>query len=175
MLYIPGLIFCWYMYLATRVQKSPPDYVAGNIICNLLLSELVWYLGSALEPVPFSIWNLFGFYLVQSVYFYVVHRWVMHSPAGLHVHAKHHEILAGYAAWYAHPAEHLFLNLGSVAVAFAIFRNSSLALLMLIIGLIYNGVRSHASGSNHAAHHANPKVRYGLGGFYELDRLFGTY
>lgn len=182
MYYLPFFITALYVYLSVKksklqTQDSPPsDVVLTNIMVNLAITEVISMFGWMYDLITcdcnFSFTHLVLFYVVQDIYFYCVHRYVFHLWM-YKFHALHHKFIVAYAAWYGHPLEHIFLNIGSVIVPFWIFPNPPWVLFMIMIQQIYTSVSGHTPNSPHSVHHKYPTKRFGSA--YLIDRLTDTF
>lgn len=183
MFYLPFLVTALYAYLAVKKTSLGPDdqppqgNVLDNIVMNLAITEIVYFLGWLYDPITcsdcsVSFIRLLMFYITQDIYFYFIHRYVFHKwfPR---FHAIHHKFIVAYAAWYGHPLEHLLLNLGSIIVPFWIFSNPPWVLFLIIIQQIYTSVNGRTPNSPHSVHHNYPTKRFGS--IYLVDRLLDTF
>ena len=113
------------------------------------------------------------FLLLQELYFYYVHR-LLHIPLVYRwIHRWHHDGEHDRAyAWYAHPLEHLVLNIGSCAVP-AMILNDHEYLPGLLVAIIASSVLSHAQDAKHIRYHHQRRHTY-FGNWYVLDWLHYT-
>jgi len=167
------------VYIAVKKTELPngdvpPMSVINKVFYNLILTEVFFFLAWLYDfPVGvFSFTNLVIFYIVQDIYFYLVHKFIFHGPLYF-MHKRHHERLDAYAAWYASTIEHILLNIGSIAVPFWLFPNATLVFLVIILQQIYTSVDGHTLNSPHSVHHKDITRRFGS--IYLLDRLFGSF
>lgn len=90
------------------------------------------------------------------------------------VHYIHHSRdVSAILGWCAHPIEHLFLNIGSVAFPFFVFNNTKYILTIIAILEAYWSVSGHVKHTPHHIHHIHMNKRFGS--IYIIDRLFGSY
>lgn len=176
-MYIPLYISLLYIYISVHLQSN--NYAVKNkevriVAKNIIATELLWYLGYSyiLTYLPsFSLLNLILFFITQDIYFYSVH-YLLHKYF-YRIHAMHHSIYGPFYAWYSTVTEHVLLNLGSIAVPFILFPNSSLTLIFIITLQMYTSINGHTENSPHSKHHADPKKR--LGSIYLVDRFLDSY
>jgi sterol desaturase/sphingolipid hydroxylase (fatty acid hydroxylase superfamily) len=176
-MYMFGLISLFYIYRSYKQMYEPPKiHVILNLIQNLFITETLYLLSHIFGWMPytyFSFTNLVMFFVMQDLYFYTVHKYLFHNPRFYSFHKKHHGELQPYAAWYAHFAEHVFLNIGSIYVSWCLFPNHSLLFPIVILQQIYTSVNGHSYNSPHSIHHRDLSKRYGS--IYLFDRLFGSF
>jgi hypothetical protein len=176
-MYIPLYISFLYIYISVRLQLN--NYTVKNkevrvVSRNILATELLWYVGHSyiLTYLPsFSLLNLILFFIAQDIYFYSVH-YLLHKYF-YSIHATHHSIYGPFYAWYSTAIEHILLNLGSIAVPFILFPNSSLTFICIITLQMYTSINGHTDNSPHSKHHADTRKR--LGSIYLVDRFMDSY
>lgn len=183
-MYIPYLITLEYFLVSgwkQKVKVEPVDIFL--VVCNVVLTELAFEASKFLTlPESFNGWHLFSFFVLQDVYFYLVHYSLHHYNVGFH--SIHHKRYGAFYAWYCHPFEQLLLNVGSVAIPFILVPNCRVVLLLIVVLQVYTSVNGHncisVVGSNkqialelHGGHHLDSKKRFGS--IYLMDRIFSTY
>ena len=158
------------------LTNVPGVTIEGTIIVlkNLLISELTFLLVSCLYTFPeeSSIINIIYLLICQDVYFYTTHR-LFHTKYLYQYHKIHHAALHPLYAWHASMIEHIIINIGSFAVSFMMFPNSSLVLTLLVGLQTYTSVDGHSGKTEHTLHHIDNNKRYGS--IYIVDRILGTY
>lgn len=121
------------------------------------------------------------FLLITELWFYHVHR-LMHENKRLYasIHKIHHTWTAPVAlvSTYAHPVEHIVVNLASIMLGPALF-GAHPAVAMAYTLLFGVGAAGHHSGywsddkGMHDFHHEAFNTNYGNA--HVLDYLYGTY
>ena len=125
------------------------------------------------------VWQLPVIVLLTDVLFYIMHRVAHIKPLYKGVHTVHHEfnIPIAVGALYAHPLEHVFVNvLTTVAPLFIVRANPTVALLWTAIASA-NTVVAHSAtekDGSHGLHHRYHHCNYGVG-LMMVDRLVGTW
>eukprot|EP01119_Soliformovum_irregulare_P002229 TRINITY_DN12515_c0_g1_i1.p1 TRINITY_DN12515_c0_g1~~TRINITY_DN12515_c0_g1_i1.p1 ORF type:complete len:268 (+),score=51.62 TRINITY_DN12515_c0_g1_i1:78-881(+) len=117
-----------------------------------LSHDVLHFLGCGQRP-PFPTWTTMLsqcvlFYFIEDFYFYWIHRLLHWGPFYKYIHKVHHEHTApfGIVGEYAHPAETLFLGLGSVAGPF-LLKSHLLTLWVWLFFRIWQVIDAH-SGYN---------------------------
>lgn len=98
------------------------------------------------------------------------------------IHKFHHRVFttSAVSALDAHPLEHLFVNLGSVAFGPLLWLGDMWTIAIWIVLATGNTCFSHSGfrgsifGRSHNIHHRLCKYNYGIG-FNLFDRIFGEY
>ena len=157
-----------------------------KVIKQVLINQFVY---TPLYIIPFQfyptslptyniIWQLPAIIFLTDIIFYICHRY-FHYNKILYtlVHRKHHEYdpPIASAALYAHPIEHLFINISStVFPMFIVKANLTVAIIWIIISSV-NVVVAHIAIPNgqHTLHHRYLKCNYGVG-MMLMDRIFNT-
>ena len=71
------------------------------------------------------------------------------------------------------------VNVPTVVVPFYIIKISNVGKIIWVVLATTNSVIAHMTSldeeSPHILHHKLRRVNYGAGGFYLMDRIFGTY
>jgi fatty acid hydroxylase domain-containing protein 2 len=90
-----------------------------------------------LESFPVAISKIFMSLVFYEITFYINHTLLHHKLIYKHIHKIHHEWISSVSiiALYAHPVEHLVINLGSVWGA-VVFTNSHIATGWVWMGLL---------------------------------------
>ncbi len=161
---------------STKIMKS--------VFWNQVLYSPLYIIPYQYYPVPLStynvVWQLPLIVILTDVIFYICHRY-FHFDKRLYnkYHYRHHEYdppIAG-AALYAHPMEHIFINLlSTVAPMFIVRSNLIVSSIWTIIASV-NVVIAHSCTwpkDPHIVHHKYKKYNYGVG-LLLMDRILGTY
>jgi methylsterol monooxygenase len=176
MVLITGSYMLWSsVYTDVSSKQQATDEQLYVVAKNLVLSELIFFVGIFLIPFSdsFSLWNLIQMYLLQDLYFYIVHR-SMHTFSLLKkLHNTHHSEYLPVLAWYNNMFEQVFLNLASIAIPFWLSPNPFWVLFLIIAHQIHNSVKGHGIDTIHSVHHSHTNKRFGS--LYLLDKILGTY
>lgn len=180
-----GQIYLFYFLFGWYLNGKFDNWYDGLIIFrNITITEIIlegwlWFIG---DKQSYEIWKIItGFLLTGLIHetsLYIVHRFV-HETSLYRWHHMHHSKFGPLAAWYCSAVEHIFINMGTVALGFLICWNLGIYIgaiqtqLFAIYG-VYSSVNGHNFGSRHELHHLNSKVRFSDGTFI-LDKIFGTY
>ncbi|KAG0724909.1 Fatty acid hydroxylase domain-containing protein 2 [Chionoecetes opilio] len=135
-----------------------------------------------LPSLPLAMLHLAVFTLIEEVLFYYGHRLCHHRLLYKHIHKLHHEWQSPIAitAAYAHPLEHLFVNMAPIMVG-PLLLGSHPAVVWVWVFLATLSVLLTHSGYHlpllpspqfHDFHHLKFTGCYGVLGV--LDRLHGT-
>lgn len=149
----------------------------NQTIITFPLVYLYYYnLPSTESSILECLFKVFCCYCFQSVYFYFVHR-AFHSVDFLYsrFHYVHHIYVKSspFVAFFAHPVEHLVVNLASVFLG-PIVTNMSFQLLRLwLLFSTTNAVLAHKDDTLHVLHHRYRMCNFGTR--VTLDKMFGTY
>jgi methylsterol monooxygenase len=106
-------------------------------------------------------------YIWVSVHFYWVHRFLHHKVLYKRFHAYHHQwvIPDSWAAFDAHPLEHLICNLLPVFLGPMLFDMSLPCIRWWLHIATMNGIYAHCSDDEnnfHQIHHRYPNRNYGI-------------
>jgi len=123
-----------------------------------------------------------AFLLVEEIGFYYGHRLAHHPSIYGAVHKIHHTYFSpvAYSAVYAHPLEHIIVNVAPVVAGpILTAAHPATAAAWVVLALIYT-TNSHCgyflapygSPEGHDWHHAHPDENFGVLGV--LDSLHGT-
>ena len=167
-------------------EQYPKDF---NDVCIVVLKNQCIYTSVYFLPFLYypentysiyhAIWQIPFMIVLTDILFFFSH-YVMHTKwLFKHVHSKHHKynipIAAG--ALYAHPVEHICVNLFStVTPMFLVKAHPTVAVWWTILASV-NTVISHSAtekDDNHGLHHRFHNCNYGAG-FMIVDQVFGTY
>lgn len=132
------------------------------------------------ELQVFSCLQFFLYIILNDAYFYVMHR-LLHCNRIFYVlfHQHHHreKFTAACSALDSGIVEHLFVNIGSVAIGPLLFNGSEVTVLTWFILATINSCFAHSGykymSDNHNIHHKNPIYNYGTG-LMLFDSLFNT-
>ena len=173
-----------YTYLYKQWNKES-NYVIHVVLKNQFLYTSLYILPFNYYPEPFIsnlhiIWQLPVIILLTDIIFYTSHRYFHYNKILYkYIHKTHHEYdpPIASAALYAHPIEHLFVNLLSTVLPLFIVRaNLFVALLWAIIASV-NVVIAHSGiwpSDPHTTHHKYLNCNYGAGPLL-IDKLFQTF
>lgn len=162
----------------------------GRIVKRVLINQIVWTPVVAVPTYfaigPFSnlpwyhsVWQIPACIVVDDVLFYHLHRLVHTKLLYKSVHKMHHEFqrpIAAASLW-AHPAEHIFVNIFPPVAAALIVKSNFLTAFLWFSIASTNVVLSHSRSSNggsHGYHHVDGRCNFGSG-LYLCDRLYGTF
>jgi sterol desaturase/sphingolipid hydroxylase (fatty acid hydroxylase superfamily) len=160
--------------------------VAQTVVC-VLQNQFLWTSLVAVPllllfpPAPFLthsgttiVLQFAGCIVLTDVFFYLLHR-LFHSRCLFRFHARHHEWTSpeGFAAFDAHPAEHVFVNVLPVLAAALVTRCDWYMVCVWVAFATGMSVSAHAQEGPHALHHERRTVNYGVG-LMLLDRALGT-
>jgi len=172
-----------YSYIYQQWSKESPK-VVKQVLINQIVFTPFYIIPFQFYPEPIStyniVWQLPAIVVLTDIIFYTCHRY-FHLNKTLYalIHKSHHEYdpPIASAALYAHPIEHLFINLSSTIFPLFIVRaNVTVAVIWTIISSV-NVVVAHSGtwpGDPHTAHHKYKTCNYGVG-LLLLDRLFHTF
>ena len=178
MYYFP-IVTALYLLIASyksyiRNMRLPTQDDFENVMNNLITTELLYTAYSLVRPIVdynnYSLISFVGFYLIQDLYFYLVHKFVFHKWY-YNLHKIHHSKFSPFHTWYCHIIEHILLNIGSFAVADLILPLPDILFPIIVAQQVYTSVNGHTPFSPHSAHHANHNVRFG--NLWIFDILFG--
>ena len=177
-MYYP-IILPFYLLVSTYKNKKnnlqlPTKSEIYNVLRNLIFSDMLYISYRQMRPDidTINILQFFGFYIMQDLYFYTIHKYLFHKLA-YSLHKKHHSVYSPFHAWYCSLAEQFILNAGSIAFADYIFPFPNWLFTLLILQQTYTSVNGHAPSSPHSEHHSNPSKHFG--NIYIFDWLFGSY
>lgn len=183
--YYVHLLFYWGACVATLLFIDPSQWdwgCAKRVLSNqtvytipfVAVASLVWEYSDYLSAGHFW-WQLPSCVLLTDVLFYYPHR-VMHSKwLYRHIHKTHHEWkrCMGMAALYAHPFEHLFVNVAPPFLAPVLLKCHPVVMCAWVAVASANTVYSHAVEGQHEDHHRHWTKNFGVG-LMLCDRLHGT-
>jgi sterol desaturase/sphingolipid hydroxylase (fatty acid hydroxylase superfamily) len=151
--------------------------------------ESVWFNQLCVEPIvlmvlppfplrPWSFWDVRDLLLVlvwTEVTFYSVHRLLHHPWLFRWIHARHHTFTTPIPiiAVYAHPMEHLVLNLGTTLSGPVALRMHAWAVGAWVSVCVFTTLRAHlathlATRSDlHVQHHKTPRRYYSVMGWMD--------
>ena len=183
--YLVHLLFYWASSLAVLLFVDPSQWdwaCAKRVLLNqtaytiplVFAASLRWEYSSYLGPWNFW-WQLPGCVLLTDVLFYYPHR-AMHSKWLYPIHKTHHvwKKSMGMAALYAHPFEHVFVNVAPPFLASVLLKCHPAVLCAWVAVASANTVFAHAmEESQHNDHHRHWTKNFGVG-LMLCDRLHGT-
>lgn len=128
---------------------------------------------------PYSIvWAWIWTFMLEDILFYTFHR-LLHSRPFYRFHKLHHSWTAPipFEAMYAHPLDHLLVNVVPVFTAPMISGLPWSHMTLWGVMAAISGAVSHSGikvfAQTHDLHHEKQRVNYGVLGL--CDRVFGTY
>ena len=138
------------------------------------IGTFVWHSYAHLN-VWHAPWQIPGCVLLTDILFYYPHR-AMHSKWLYPLHKHHHMWTRniGMAALYAHPLEHIFVNVAPPFLAGVLLRCHPVVLAMWVAIASMNTVFAHAKDGQHADHHRHWTKNFGVG-LMLCDRFHGTF
>jgi sterol desaturase/sphingolipid hydroxylase (fatty acid hydroxylase superfamily) len=157
-------------------------------VISVLQNQFVWTplvavpLLYLFPPAPFlshsfatSVMQFVGCVVLTDIFFYLLHR-LFHCRYLYRFHAHHHTWHSpeGFAAFDAHPAEHVFINVLPVLAATIVTQCDWYMLCVWIVFVSVSSVEAHTVDGNHTVHHRRRNVNYGVG-LMLMDRVLGTW
>lgn len=180
----------WFSYKLRDLSlpDTPFNIISLVLFNQFLITFPVFYFLGNIEDGPFlTISNIYKIpltFIIHECLFYYLHRLFHTSFLYKHVHKIHHRWKTPWAisATYAHPIEHLLVNILPIVIAgvlaglnFTTLRAWHIfALLNTLISAHggYKKLDQSNSGSMHDLHHYEFNCNYGAIGL--LDNLHGT-
>ena len=159
--------------------------VVYNVLVNQFYYTSIYYIPfeyypQSLESNLHGIWQIPIIIMLTDVIFYISHRYFHYNKTLYNfIHKQHHEYdpPIASAALYAHPIEHLCVNLLSTVVPlFIVKANLTISMLWTFIASV-NVVIAHSGtwkNDPHTAHHKYLKYNYGVGPLF-MDKMFKTF
>ena len=178
MYYYP-IVTALYLLIASyksHVHKKPHPTKEDfeNVMDNLITTEVLYVAYSLFRPYVdynnYSIVPFLGFYLVQDLYFYLVHKFLFHRML-YNLHKIHHSKFSPFHTWYCHILEHVVLNIGSFLIADLTIPLPDLLFPVIVAQQVYTSVNGHTPASPHSIHHEKYNVSFG--NIWIFDLLFG--
>eukprot|EP00731_Ephydatia_muelleri_P030774 Em0022g288a len=175
----------WVAYKAA-IQLALLNLLVVSTFLQLCLYPVICWRGSpcGVELPSFTtlLWHLLIYLLVVEIGFYYSHRLMHHPHLYKRIHKTHHKWIApvGITSVYAHPIEHIVVNLGPI-VAGPLLLGSHLSVAWLWYALTITSTTINHSGYHlpflpspeaHDFHHSNFNQNYGVIGV--MDWLHGT-
>jgi len=182
--------------LKIQAHKTIPQIsdIFVNVCINLfIISPIYGMVGDHLWEreanwevlsIPEYLFWFFAQVVSVDVIFYWTHRLCHCKLLYAYVHKKHHELHSpiAFSSVYAHPFEHIFVNVTS-SFAFQWYVHNSYLIVFWSCLAAFKTCQGHSgydfswigkSWNYHDLHHENPKFNYGSGALMIFDRLFGT-
>ena len=185
-------VFCFItdlIFPELRVKKTPRDIVVQNyleivplVVFNLLLSYPVFTVSEDYTKIYGEDYG-YAYYLywltLTDIIFYSVHRLFHSKNLYLNYHSVHHKYryTYGIGAIYAHPVDHLSVNLFSTFAPIFIFPpDEKTSLNIIFFSTAYTVIISHGCykifNKSHLILHLYFKKNYGL---VFTDRCLKTF
>lgn len=126
--------------------------------------------------------NLFCFFVIEEIWFYIFHRLAHHKSLYKYIHKKHHEYQISFclASQYCTIIEQIFINILPVVLGPLILKADIHSTMLWLLLVVLSAIHSHSGYafpymsniSFHDYHHYNFKGNYGL--FGVMDNIFKT-
>jgi sterol desaturase/sphingolipid hydroxylase (fatty acid hydroxylase superfamily) len=189
-------IYSYYILYNNNVDKKyyiPSKEVLCNVLTNQILGTLTFYffnLNTINKPIEnINLYEIFIIIIdmiilsiIQSIYFYIMHRLFHTKFLYKHIHYIHHKnyITIPYTAVNCDIIEHVLINIMSVLIGTKLWLCHQNSVIIWVWLSTYSSVNTHSNiirqnnPVRHDFHHLLKNVNYGSG--YEfMDKLFGTY
>lgn len=150
-------------------------YVFLDVWCEYWGVVPVWEVPTLQQ---FAIWFFYS-YIVEDLLSYCLHRFFHIEPFYRWIHKKHHKFTNpnAFFAIYAHPLEHIIVNLGPALLPQVLVANYYYTIFWMV-SVSVNTTLTHSGYGNYAVihdlHHERFNVNFAFG-YMILDRVFGTY
>lgn len=146
-----------------------------DLLCvsfNMLLIDLLYFYNPIIvsNNIITDFINIILIILSQDIYFYTSHK-ICHLYFFKSIHYIHHSKFDAIYAFYAHPIDHIFVNMFSVVLPYLLFPISNYALTLMVAVQLYGAVSSHSQDleHQHKLHHLN--YTKNLGTIYIIDYM----
>ena len=189
-------LYSYYILYKYNVDKKyyiPSKEVLFNVLTNQIFGSLFFYFFNLYAiNKPIDNINLFEISvilidililsLIQSIYFYILHRLFHTKFLYKHIHYLHHKnyITVPYSAMNCDIIEHIFINIMSVLIGTKLWLCHQNSVIIWVWLSTYSSVNTHSNiirqdkPVKHDLHHLFKNVNYGSG-YKFMDKLFGTY
>ena len=171
-----------------RLERAQWPEAVGYEAAKVVLLNQFFYTSIYLVPFAYypqplpgwhGVWQFPALILLTDVVFYFMHRLVHSRYLYKRIHVVHHrfDIPIAVAALYAHPLEHIFVNVFAAVVPLFIVRASPVVAFLWTAIASANTVLAHSATQTkdqHALHHRFHQCNFGVG-LMLIDRLAGTF
>ena len=110
----------------------------------------------------------------QDIYFYCSHK-IAHLYFFKSIHYIHHSKFDSFYAFYCHPLEQIFINIGSFVAPLLLLNYiwpvSTIMLNIMVLAEIYGAVSSHSFNTNHPHREHHNNYSKNLGTIYLIDNI----
>lgn len=154
---------------------------AKRVLTNQFVYTSIYTIPFTYYPQPLpgwhGVWQMPAIILLTDFLFYFMHR-LAHLKYFYKIHSIHHtfDIPIAVAALYAHPVEHMFVNVFTATAPLFIVRACPVVAFMWTAIASANTVVAHSANQKngqHALHHRFRNCNYGVG-LMLVDRIVGT-
>mmetsp|Transcript_22699 Transcript_22699/g.28981 ORF Transcript_22699/g.28981 Transcript_22699/m.28981 type:complete len:248 (-) Transcript_22699:50-793(-) len=171
--------------------KKAAQKALVNQLIGFLFASLVFYIcdllgigldmGPELPSLLGSFCRIFGFVFVEEILFFYLHRMFHTRQFYRRFHSVHHEFTApiGISAIYAHPVEHIVVNLFPLLLGPILLRAHVVELWFWLAIATLDTINSHcgyytpqSNPAFHDFHHESFRYNFGVLGL--LDTFHGT-
>lgn len=179
--YWTSVIFYTYLY---NQWKDKSLYVIKKVLINQFIFTPIFIIPYYFYPKSYSTINIFWqlplIVILTDIIFYISHRYFHYNKFLYNnIHINHHEFdpPIASAALYAHPIEHIFINLLSTVLPMFIVKSNLFVSVIWTIIASVNVVIAHSGtwkNDPHTTHHKYLICNYGAG-LLLMDKIFNTY
>ncbi len=187
-LFLTHIFFYWtsvmfYTYIYNQWYDESL-YVIKNVLINQFIFTPFLIIPFYFYPQPYStihiFWQLPSIIILTDIIFYISHRYFHYNKFLYNnIHIYHHKFdpPIASAALYAHPIEHIFINLLSTVLPMFIVKSNLVVSVIWTIIASVNVVIAHSrtwKNDPHTTHHKYLICNYGAG-LLLMDKLLNTY
>ena len=169
-------VWSWNNYENDEVDEDSSSYSSSSFSSSTLITSI--------PSIPYFLCMTLGLYsLIIEIWFYIIHRFILHTPRVYNtIHKYHHNYHTPIAciAGYCHPIEYLINAFTVLVIPLIVTKASLIQCYFWIVITTFLSCHDHCgyhlpflpNNSRHDLHHAKINTSYGIIGL--MDNLFQT-